>query len=133
MNTQKEGAPPSTALVTTTADPAFHQLMIQHRKGDCLDELGKALREVTKAVQLTGKKGVLTLKINIQPATGFKGAIAVGDDIKVTLPKLDKGGSLFFANEDGGLQRDDPDQRHLDLKVVSGGPADGKLELRKIN
>ena len=113
-------------------DTAFLDLLRLHRGGDCLDELGKALRELNTAIQHTGKGGVLTLKIAVKPANGGMLAVAVKDDIKLSLPKIDKGGSLFYMNGANGLQKDDPNQRHLDLKVVNNGPQDGAVELRRV-
>lgn len=127
MNTTtptKEEAPP--------IDPAFLQLMQQHRRGNCLCELSESLRELNKQVQLTGKGGSLTLKISVTPATSLKGAVTVRDEIRITAPKTDKGGSLFYASADGALLRDDPNQQHLELRTVQGGPTDGAVELRKV-
>jgi hypothetical protein len=115
-----------------TIDPAFLQLMQQHRGGECLGDLSAALREVNKAVQLTGKGGSVTLKIKIAPAQNINGAVAVEDDIKTTLPSPQKGGSLFYADENGTLLREDPKQLHMELRQVTGGPADGAIELRKV-
>jgi hypothetical protein len=113
-------------------DPAFLRLMQVHRRGDCLDELGQALREVSKTAQLTGKAATLTLKIKVAPTSTVKGAVSVTDEIKLTLPKMDKGGSLFYSDENGALLRDDPKQGHLELKTVTGGPRDGAVELKKV-
>ncbi len=113
-------------------DPAFLQLLQQHRRGDCLSDLSAAMREASKATQLTGKASTVTLKIKLAPTSSIKGAISVCDDIKVTLPKEDKGGSLFYGAEDGSLLRDDPKQQHLELKTVTGGAKDGAIELRKV-
>lgn len=113
-------------------DTAFLDLLRLHRGGDCLDELGKALREVNTAIRHTGKGGIVTLRIGVKPANGGIGAVAVKDEIKLALPKVDKGGSLFYMNGNDGLQKEDPNQRHLDLKVVSGGPSDGAAELKRV-
>ena len=113
-------------------DTAFLDLLKLHRRGNCMDELSQSLRELNAAVQLTGKGGVITLKIAVKPNGGVNGAVQIKDDIKLALPKLDKGASLFYINAAGGLQKDDPDQTHLDLKVVQGGPADGSVELRRV-
>jgi len=113
-------------------DTAFLDLLKLHRRGNCMDELSQSLRELNAAVQLTGKGGVITLKIAVKPNGGVNGAVQIRDDIKLTLPKIDKGASLFYINNQGALQKDDPDQTHLDLKVVNGGPADGKVELRRV-
>jgi hypothetical protein len=114
-------------------ETAFLQLMQKHRAGDCLHELGVGLRELTKAVQLNGKGGTITLKISVKPASNIKGAVSVSDDITVKAPKLEKGGSLFYADSDGALHRDDPNQKLLELRTVSGGQHDGAVELKKVD
>jgi hypothetical protein len=126
--------PPGTAVLAPAPaiDGAFLQLLQQHRGGECLHEVSQGLRELTKAVQITGKGGVLTFKLAMKPASGIRGAVAVADDVSVKLPKLPKDGSLFYANAEGRLMRDDPNQTTLDLKVVKGGPDDGAIELRKV-
>jgi hypothetical protein len=120
-------------LAPAVVDKAFLELLTQHRRGECLDELSQGLRELNAAVELTGKGGIITLRIAIKPNGGIKRAVQIKDDIKLTLPKLDKGASLFYVNKDGALQREDPDQTHLDLRVVKGGPNDGSVELRRIS
>lgn len=133
--TEQTQTPPKTAVLAPAPaiDGAFLQFLQQHRSGECLHDISTGLRELTKACQLTGKGGVLTIKVAMKPASGIRGAVAVADDVSVKLPKLPKDGSLFYANSDGRLMRDDPNQTTLDLKVVSGGPKDGEVELRRIN
>lgn len=123
----------TTVLAPVRVDPAFLSLLQQHRRGDCLDELGVALRELNTAVQLTGKGGTLTLTIAVKPNSGVRGAVQIKDKIKATLPKIEADASLFYVNKDGALQRDDPNQTHLDLRVVQGGPDDGGTELRRVS
>jgi hypothetical protein len=119
-------------LAAPAVDPLFVHLMQQHRKGDCLADMSAALREVNKVVQLTGKPASVTLKIKVAPLGSVKGAVTVADDIKTSLPKQDKGASMFYANGDGTLLRDDPNQQHLDLRTVNGGAQDGAIEIRKL-
>lgn len=101
-------------------DSAFLSVLQHHRAGEAMADLGDAMRTVTEAVQLAGKPGSITFKITITPA-GAKGAIIVADDIKTTLPKLDKVTSIFFADDSGNLVRNDPNQRELPLRSVTGG------------
>lgn len=121
-------APPTAA----TVDTAFLDLLTLQRRGNCMDELSQALRELNAAVQLTGKGGKITLTIGVKPNQGIAAAVQIRDEIKVTLPKIDKGCSLFYINGTGALQKDDPDQTHLDLKIVNTGPKDGAVELRRV-
>lgn len=130
METKTEAK--SLPVPVAQVDPAFLELLKQHRRGDCLDELGQGIRELNAAVQLTGKGGTLTLTIGVKPNGGVRGAVQVKDKIKVSAPKIEADASLFYVTPEGALQRDDPNQVHLDLRVVSGGANDGKVELKRI-
>ncbi len=100
-------------------DPSFNNVLTQHRIGGCLDELGQALRNVTDAALLTGNPGVITLKLLIKPTNS--GAIELYDDVKVTMPKAEKVGSLFFSTADGQLVRNNPNQLEMKLRTVEAG------------
>lgn len=112
-------------------DPSFTNLLQQHRLGGCLDELGQALRDVTDAAQTTGNPGVITLKIMIDPTKSA--AIEIYDDIKVTMPKAEKVGSLFFVGENGALMRNNPNQLEMTLRSVEGGVTVEVENLRKVS
>ncbi len=112
-------------------DPSFTNLLQQHRLGGCLDELGQALRDVTDAALLTGNPGVITLKIMIDPTKS--GAVEIYDDVKITMPKSEKVGSLFFVGENGALQRNNPAQLEMPLRSIQGGAAPVDVEnLRQV-
>lgn len=50
------------------------------------------------------------------------GALVIEDEIKTTLPKADKLGSLFFCHpETFELMRDNPNQKNLEFKASAGG------------
>jgi len=110
----------------THIDPSFSNLLQQHRLGGCLDELGQALRTVTDAALLTGNAGVITLKVMIDPTKS--GAVEIYDDIKITMPKAEKVGSLFFVGENGMLQRNNPNQLEMPLRSIQGGAAPVDVE-----
>lgn len=80
-------------------DRAFLDLLTTHRRGDCMHELGQAIREATKATTLTGKPATVTLKLKIATSSQIAGAILVSDDVTLKTPREDKGGSLDYAEE----------------------------------
>lgn len=82
------------------------------RFGTLNDDLTEALHELTERCANTGKAGSLTLSITLKPGKG--GQIEVIDDVKVKLPKEEKGTTLMFATPEGNLQREDPRQLKLD-------------------
>lgn len=114
-------------------DGAFLAMLQNHRKGEVLSDLAAALRLVSNAVQLTGRPGAVTFKLTVQPASkGTAGALVVLDDIGTRLPKEDKTGSIFFADEAGNLVREDPNQMTMELRMVKGLKGDFKvLEARE--
>ena len=99
-------------------DGAILGVLTEHRKGEVLTDLSEALREVTEAVQLVGKSGSLTLKLKVACAQGTSNTLIISDEIKVTIPKAQKQGSVFYADSDNNLVRDDPDQTSLNLQIV---------------
>src|SRR6185312_14852761 len=93
-------------------DGAFLAMMQNHRRGGALSDLAEAMREVTEAVTLTGKAGSFSLKVKVRPASKG-GALVVEDEVKTTLPKTEAEGSIFFADEQSNLLREDPNQKTL--------------------
>lgn len=114
-----------------TVDPAFLDLLRQHRFGECLNELGQAMRNIVDAAQLTGKPGGITLKIIFDPTKS--GAVEIMDDIAVKMPKAEKVGSLFFVGENGQLVRNNPNQLEMPLRTIEGGVTVDADSLRKVN
>lgn len=103
------------------------------RKGVCLSDISTAIREVSGAVSLIGKPGCVVIKLNIVPSS-VNGALVIQDDITTKIPKAPKSASLFYADSDGNLFREDPKQEELKLRTVEGGAADATSEpLRNVN
>lgn len=105
-------------------DDLFTHVVNNMRNGGLQAELSEQLNECVLMSQQTGNKSTLTLTIEIKP-NGSTGQYHLKDTVKSKLPELSKGASIFFGTPDGNLQRDDPNQRSLDLKVA---PEDKKSE-----
>lgn len=97
--------------------------LLQHRRGgECITELSQSLAQLASAVRSSGKKGKLTLELEIAPLSKGGGtAIGVIDRIAVKLPAEEKEVSVFYVGDDGRLSRNDPRQRELPLQAVEGG------------
>lgn len=91
------------------------------RGGLMVEELGETLANVVNAVLSTGKKGAVSLKLSIDPASKGDAVVTVTDEIKATIPQEKKMGTLMFALPSGTLQRQDPRQSELELKAVDSG------------
>jgi hypothetical protein len=95
-----------------TTPRTFAQTVNLLRFGTLEDELTKKLQELTIACDESGRAGSLTLTLQLKPGKG--GQIEVFDDIKVKLPKEERGSSLMFATPEGHLTRDDPRQQRIE-------------------
>jgi hypothetical protein len=108
----------------------FTDTLNQLRFGTLSDDLTKALHELTLKCGETGRAGRLTLDLQLKPGKG--GQIEVFDDIKLKLPKEERGSSIMFSTPEGNLTREDPRQMQIEglrtvdkstgeLKRVAGG------------
>lgn len=109
-------------LHTPEIDTSFINLLQTHRGGGAAAELGAQLTELVKAVRTTGKGGVLTIAIGIKPASKGLGAVVIKDKITLRAPQEEAEESFRFTTDLGQLVKDDPRQKVLALKVVSGSP-----------
>ncbi len=95
----------------------FNDTISALRYGTLATELTSQLKELVGACAATGRSGTLSLSIKLKPGKG--GQIEVHDELKVTLPKPEKGTTLLFATPDNALQREDPRQLSLEgLRTV---------------
>ena len=100
-----------------TRQDLFRYVLDRCRAGGLQEELSEALNQCVTRSQETGKQSEITLKIKIKP-NGTTGQYHITDDVRIRLPTLEKGASIFFGTPDGNLQRNDPAQRQLDLESV---------------
>lgn len=88
----------------------FADFLREQSRGATHEELSENLQTLVAAVLDTGKPGVLQLQIRVEPMKGDRHAVSVSDAIKLKLPEHDRDASLFFADADNNLRRDDPNQ-----------------------
>jgi hypothetical protein len=67
----------------------------------------------------SGKAGKLTLSLAIKPAAKRSDMVLIAASIGKKLPEPDRPESLFYATEDGGLSRHDPNQPELPFRRVA--------------
>lgn len=84
------------------------EVLSTQRKGKCLIEAQTKLQELVKTCLLTGKKGMITIKLEVEASEDS--TVVIGDDISLKLPKPSVSRSVFYADEQGALFRDDPKQ-----------------------
>jgi len=113
QTTETELAEPSNQFITTLA-------LI--RKGELVGELSALQAQAVAAVRLTGQAAEIHIKVRYVPVTkGDGGAITIREDTSIKLPKPEKAMSIFFTNEENGLQKNDPRQEELKFRAVPGG------------
>jgi len=95
----------------------FNATVAQLRNGATQIEASEMLNELVRACRDTNKVGELTLKIKVRP-DGSTGQYFLEDQISCTIPKPERGKTLFFGTPEGNLQRTDPNQKNLDLRSV---------------
>jgi hypothetical protein len=92
---------------------AFHQTMLEIRKGGLNEEATEELTKLIDAVESTGKAGKLTLTIAIKPLSKTSGALEVKASVTTTVPKDEDDSEVFFSTPDRNLSRHDERQREL--------------------
>jgi hypothetical protein len=79
--------------------------------GAVLEEAGAQLRALVTSVMNRQLKGKFTLGLTIKP---FKaGSLVFVPEVKIAEPKPEPAKSIFYANSDGDLSRNDPKQKEF--------------------
>lgn len=117
----------------------FAVFLQQHKRGALAAEVATKLQEVVAAVIEHGKKGSLTFKLDVSPTKDGM-TVFITDEVKSTVPKADRGGTIMFPDAKGNLHRNDPNQMRLDkFHVVETAAAEPVIvdtdtgEIREIN
>ncbi len=109
----------------------FNNTVNQLLYGHTQNELSEKLSECVEAARESGKVARLTLTLTIKPIGHDTGQYEIRDQIKTMLPSLDRGMTLMFGTPEGNLQRDDPHQPDLPLRVIPDLPEINK-QLRNV-
>ena len=96
----------------------FADVLNSLRRGKTHREAGNLLQELIREVQATGRQGSLTLKLKV--SRNKSGMLEIDDTLSTVLPKPDRDSSLFFADDDGNLSKDDPRQPEIPGIRVAG-------------
>jgi len=90
--------------------PLFSELVAMMNDGDDDKDIAEQLREVVRACEETGKKGQVSIKINIAPGAKMVG---LAFEIKTTKPRPSLQPAHFFSDQAGGLHKENPRQQNL--------------------
>lgn len=100
----------------------FAMVLADCGRGRLHEQLTDKLREVTEAVMATGKKGKLTLTIDVaRYPNDTGGVVSIKAAVKTVVPGAEDPASIFFVTESGDLTKDSP-QRDLGLREVGERP-----------
>lgn len=99
----------------------FDQIIREIQSGGFNDELTDTMTEVVNAVRRSGKAGKISVTLQFKPRGDSNQQFEVVPTVKGVIPEPGRPITLFFVNDDDGLQRDDPRQHDLGLRM--SGPA----------
>lgn len=112
-------------------DEAFLNILREHKKGAAISDVSAAIKQVCAAIQTTGKPGKVILEIDLKPVSnGEIGTMAFQHKVKTKLPEAAQPATIFYADEDYGLVRNDPNQATLPLRDAA--PEAAPVALREV-
>src|SRR5579875_2496338 len=97
---------------TPNTPDEFAAVLLQHAKGRAHDEASEKMREAVEAVKRTGKDAKVIVELAIKPVPKIPNAFRIEDKVTAKIPD-DPRTSMWFADEQGGLHRNDPNQGSL--------------------
>lgn len=110
--------------MTDQARP-FSTWLLEQSSGRTHDELSEALRDLVASVRDTGKKGSISLTVEVGLLDKDPNVLVVTDKVKRNFPEHDRKASIFYPDSDGNLTRSDPNQLSFDdLREVPSNNAD---------
>lgn len=104
-------------------------IMSQIRGGYALNEAGKKIAELVKAVKETGKAGEISFTIKVAPDKTDDRVVTMKPSIKAKIPERGFSEGIFFLGPDGRLTKEDPAQ----LDMLEQRRADGVLTIAQQN
>lgn len=107
----------------------FAAILLQVNKGLAHDKASEELRAAVAAVKELGKPAEMTVKLKITPVKNNSSVVQIEAATAVKIPKPPVKPAIFFADDEGGLHRNDPTQRslydppteHADGKTAAAG------------
>lgn len=95
------------------------QIMADYNDGKFVEELTETLHNLIGDCTSTGKKGKLSITIELKPAKGATPALNLSMDYTDKSPDFDRPSEYMFVTENFDLTRENPKQRKLELREVT--------------
>lgn len=96
----------------------FLEFIQSFRRGELLRHGDRELANIIEAISDTGGDGKLVIELPFK--RNKAGQIECTPKIKATVPQHPLGTGIYFASEDGGLSRRDPNQYDIEDPVAPG-------------
>jgi hypothetical protein len=90
----------------------FAQVVADQRRGQLSEQAGEEFAKLVVEVNTLRKPAEFNLKIKLVPNPNT-GMIIIQDELVIKRPKIDRAADAMFANDEGTLQRSDPNQPEL--------------------
>lgn len=98
----------------------FADFLNDHNRGAEHRKAGEALQRLAGAVAATGKKGSVTVKVDVEPMKGTEGTMVTTVTVTEKLPVEPAKSAVFYTDANDNLIRTDPRQLAFEgLKDVS--------------
>jgi hypothetical protein len=102
----------------------FAEMLTILDRGEAHAAASRGLHDLIGAVQALGRKGGLTISIEVAPLKGTQDQLILTAQVTTKMPKADPTSQMFFVDQSGNLSRNDPRQMEIDgLRVVEPAPA----------
>lgn len=108
----------ANAVQVSVPPRSAEAILKEIRRGNFMQELGFFLAGLTQDVIATQKQGTISIKLVVKPSKVADNAIEIHDTLSATPPKKEVKPTLYFADAEGALTRDDPNEIPLPMKVV---------------
>ena len=102
--------------------PQLAHVLAQVNRGALADEAAALLADLVQEVTHIGRKGTLTVTLEVKPFTGGGNTVQLSGKVSVTPPSRDPHAGVFFFDEDGALSRNDPTLQTLFNVKEDGAP-----------
>lgn len=93
------------------------ELLRKHDGGRLVEHLEAEVEQVVHAVRATGKKGSVTLKLEVDPANREVTRVDVRPSVKAAVPRKDLVAEDYYIGKDMELTKRDPLQPSLFLQA----------------
>lgn len=92
----------------------FATILLQCEKGLVHDKASELLRDAVAAVKELGKDAEVNIALKITPVKNNPRVVQIVGKPTAKIPEPARPPSIFFADDNGGLHRNDPEQREFD-------------------